>query len=248
MTRGRIVLITNDAVYTTTEFNGDMYYDYYGKEVIEGLKSVESYDDYLDFADKFNSENFEYPKQIVYQIGELETDKDIERMKILFDMSNNYFENWDSDYLYIKNISTKNWDFVLRDEDWDITLKPGEICSLNFGRLAKDYDGNNRIEKHIKEDIVDDIESLGWTVREYDDFIEISRYSPAGEDLTETLDYKSPLYEQLDDLYKYFDPDQHAAEWYGQGRGEPNDLQTLLDDAKSIEEMYRELRNKLWKR
>jgi len=245
MTRGQIVLITNDAAYTAGEFNGDMYYDYYGKQVIEKLENVKSYEDYYKFVDKFNAENFEYPEQIIFEIGKLETEEDVEKINKMFDMSKDYFRNWFSDYLYIKNISDNNWEFILDDDDWVITLKPGEICSLCFGDIAEDYDGNKSIQKRLKENIVEAIESLGWSVEEDDDYIEIEQWSPAGEDVCETFDYSKPFVEQAKDLYDYFNPDEHAAMWFGQGRGEPGGLQELLDDAREIKLMYQDLWVKL---
>ena len=37
MTRGKIVLITDKTTYTSTEFNGGMYWDIYGKEIVHAL-------------------------------------------------------------------------------------------------------------------------------------------------------------------------------------------------------------------
>ena len=245
MTRGQIVLITNDAVYTAGEFNGDMYYDGYGKQVIERLKSVESYEDYYKLVDEFNAQNFEYPEQIVFEIGRFDTEEDVENVNKLFDMSKDYFKNWFSDYLYIKNISTNEQEIVLDDDDWVLTLKPGEICSLCFGNIAEDYDGNKNIQKRLKENIVEAIESLGWSVEQDEDYITIEQWSPAGEDICEEFDYSKPLVEQAKDLYNYFNPDEHAAMWFGQGRGEPSGLQELLDDAKEIKLIYQDLWVKL---
>ena len=245
MTRGQIVLITNDAVYTAGEFNGDMYYDWYGKEVIENLKKVNSYDEYYKFVDEFNAENFEYPEQIIFEIGRFDNEEDIENVNKLFDMSKDYFKNWFSDYLYIKNISTNEQEIILDDDDWVVTLKPNEICSLCFGDIAEDYDGNKNIQKRLKEDIVEAIESLGWSVNEDDDYIEIEQYSPAGEDIGETFNYNRPIVEQAKDLYDYFNPDEHAIMWFGQGKGEPSGLQELLDDARKIQLMYQDLWVKL---
>lgn len=38
-----------------------------------------------------------------------------------------------------------------------------------------------------------------------------------------------------------FDPEEHAAMWYGQNRGEPSSLRALLDNADNIHESLRRL-------
>ena len=96
--------------------------------------------------------------------------------------------------------------------------------------------------------IVDALESLDWRILtseindDRDVFVEFEWHSELGEDFivhfwfNGTLSqFKSIFYAQ----YCQFDPDQHAADWYGANRGEPSSLQALLDDAKSIEEHLR---------
>jgi hypothetical protein len=61
MTRGRLAIITNNMVYTSNEFNGDMYYDGYGETAIEYLKKVDSTEYLVEAVKEFNEENFNYP-------------------------------------------------------------------------------------------------------------------------------------------------------------------------------------------
>ena len=63
MTRGQIAIITPDGkLITSTEFNGDMYYDGegHGKEVVETLESIETEEEYREFVNDFNDRNFRY--------------------------------------------------------------------------------------------------------------------------------------------------------------------------------------------
>ena len=73
----------------------------------------------------------------------------------------------------------------------------------------------------------------------------IEQWSPAGEDIGEEFYYSKPIAEQAKDLYDYFNPDEHAVMWFGQGRGEPSGLRELIDDAESIKQMYYDLWQKL---
>lgn len=85
-------------------------------------------------------------------------------------------------------------------------------------------------------------ENLGWEIDEYDDNYELRQYSPAGEDFSIIVFRTGESYAmELMDVYNNFDPDEHAAEWYGQNRGEPSSLRALLDDAEAENEMIREL-------
>lgn len=240
MTRGQIILITDEAVYGAGEFNGDMYYDWYGKEVIEALKNVETYADYAKFVYDFNAQNFQYPEQLIYEIGRFDTEEDVEKVNQLFDMSKNYIENWFSDYLYIKNISSNKFDIVSDEDDFDITIQPGEICSLCFGNLSEDYSGNDNIKKSLKPQYIEIFEELGWHVVEYEEGngFYIENWSRNGEDLVEEFNYKTPIVEQLKNIYDYFNVDEHAVMWYNEGK---MDLQGLLDDARDIDEMYYQL-------
>lgn len=245
MTRGQIVIITNDGLYTSIEFNGDMYYDFYGKQVIEKLEEIRSYEEYKKFVEEFNDENFEYDGDLVYKLASTDTEKDIERIKKFLTMGKDYFDNWFSNYLYIKNISDEDCEITLDNDDWIITLKPNDICSLKFGNLDYKWDGNNKLKRRVKDSIVEAIESLGWSVEQDDIYFTIEQWSPAGEDICETFDYEEPIVKQAQNIYDYFNPDEHAVEWFGQGRGEPSGLRELLDDADAINHMYYELWLKL---
>lgn len=91
-------------------------------------------------------------------------------------------------------------------------------------------------------------EQLGWNVSEYDKDIEFAQYSPAGEDFSFVLvcdpnDAEEIIY-KLKDYYEAFDPEEHVAEWFEAKRNGVRcvpDLRTLLNDAKQIDDMIRDL-------
>lgn len=90
-------------------------------------------------------------------------------------------------------------------------------------------------------------ENLDWTLREYEEDIELAKYSPAGEDFFFTVSKKN----FLDDVVEYaesFDADEHAEMWVENMHtvsGVPQSIRTLIDDADAIKEMLLELANKL---
>ena len=87
-------------------------------------------------------------------------------------------------------------------------------------------------------------EKLGWTVKEYDDgTINISQYSPAGEDFFFEVESADGFAEKVRDYYLDFDVDEHVELWLpSRGeRGVPASISALLYDAEAIENMLEEL-------
>lgn len=86
-------------------------------------------------------------------------------------------------------------------------------------------------------------EGLGWKVYEDEDGIELSKFSPLGEDFGFSVKADKFL-EDLRDYYEDFDPEEHAAMWYNAKnnvRGVPQSLRALLDDAIEIDGMLEDL-------
>lgn len=99
MTRGRILYIYNSfQVCTTCEFNGDMYPQRYGEDVVAGFKNglFENYGGYERFVENFNRKYFRYDDELIKEfIGCTEQTFDIT-------------DNW-TDYLYLINESSDEW-------------------------------------------------------------------------------------------------------------------------------------------
>lgn len=98
MTRGKILFIDGDSrLYCSTEFNGDMYPEGNGGEVIEKFKEGYFSDcsHYNRFIELFNKRHFSYESEL---FEELTCEKNVLSIK----------DNW-TDYLYIINNSVKEW-------------------------------------------------------------------------------------------------------------------------------------------
>lgn len=91
---------------------------------------------------------------------------------------------------------------------------------------------------------------LGWTLREYKNYVDVSQYSPAGEDFFFTVNKKNFAIE-VEQYADDFDADEHAEMWVScrnTVRGVPQSIRTLIDDADAIQEMLYELARRLNKR
>lgn len=144
MTRGKIAIIDNQGIKVSTEFNGDMYLPMkdwvgYGLDVIVGFNSVYGYESYEKFILHFNDLHFNYRiyDGLIFEIRNTEV-----RYKKLLNFTDDYYGDWFSDYVYLKNVSDNV--VVIKaenqnEEPTEYDLESGEIMVLNFGRKV-DYE------------------------------------------------------------------------------------------------------------
>ena len=93
------------------------------------------------------------------------------------------------------------------------------------------------------------VENEGWGIGKPDSngYADIGQYSPCGEDfsfgadITDNECFKRSVYNYVSN----FDPDEHAAMWYGANRGEPSSMRMLLDDADEILAMLERLYDRI---
>ena len=138
MTRGKLVLITNALLISSCEFNGDMYMDKsgYGQEAIAILLKTNTVDEFKAACQKFNADHYGYEEDYAESYSEWHGEVLIEDA---LDFTRNYFDNWFSDYLYIKNASDRIWH--IKGNNGEVGLEPGEVVAVCFGDLigyAKD--------------------------------------------------------------------------------------------------------------
>ena len=140
MTRGKIVAVTDKELWSTVEFNGDMYPDDggYGQEVIEGLRNCSTLMEYRGFCEEFNNETFQYNGAFICEDGEegeLFIAGRIDPSGKFDFEGDDYLVKWHSDWLYIKNFGKAAADFIDRDGK-PLVIQPGEIAAVCFGRLS----------------------------------------------------------------------------------------------------------------
>lgn len=86
-------------------------------------------------------------------------------------------------------------------------------------------------------------EKHGWAVYDGNTFLEVSQYSPAGEDFSFTLDPDN-IVRDLREYAVSFDPDEHAEMWVEARKngvsGVPS-IRVLINDADDIQNMLEDL-------
>lgn len=122
MTRGNFVLITDEGVFASVQFNGDMYPSYNGRYVYNMLKKVETFDEFKAAVKRFDENRFGYGEEA----------NTLKRYSNL-DFSDDYYGRYNSDYLYIKNISSSEYVITPRTKRATRSIKPNEIQIWNFG-------------------------------------------------------------------------------------------------------------------
>lgn len=91
--------------------------------------------------------------------------------------------------------------------------------------------------------LIDKCEELDWSVNCYDEYVEISQQSPAGEDFSFTVDEKD-FVENVKQYAADFNPDEHIAMWIeakGFGTSGVPSARELVHDAEAIDEMLQNL-------
>ena len=123
MTRGRIAIIVDDGIICSTEFNGDMYTgeNGHGDDVYKALQNINTIDEYKDFVTRFNKENFGYNEYLFFNqcLSSLKFNED-------------YYDNWFSDYIYIKNLTDKEHSIKQMNKR-EIVILPNQTKVFYFG-------------------------------------------------------------------------------------------------------------------
>lgn len=242
MTRFQIAVIKGGVIYTSTEFNGDGYWDHHGKNVYAALQNITTVEEWKEYVTKFNSETFNYDEELHYEIeNEYEN---------YLDMSKDYFKRWSSDYIYIKNIDEDEVEFITKNGK--TILEPNDVAVFNFGeRLIPGTDNNYKCVKEplmLNEKLLDKIKANGWSISDYGNgLFYFGKYSPAGQDFGFEVEAED-LDELVSNIYNYYDDFDVSYETYlwldGNGHGcngAPYDMKDLYEDMQACEEAVYEL-------
>lgn len=128
MTRGNLCVITDKGIFASVQFNGDMYLEDpgHGKEVLERLARIKNILDFEQEVIAFDKKNFGYSEEDGYCWLTTQWEN--------LDFTDNYFTHYNSDYIYIKNISGQPYSIQTRDGSV-VTMQPQQICIFYFGEL-----------------------------------------------------------------------------------------------------------------
>ena len=124
MTRGKIIYIDeNNAIHYSCEFNGDMYPEGKGEQIIEKFQEgyFRSLADYKMYVERFNRRNFGYDN-VFGNIQELACNE--------LSIDNNY-----TDYLYIINGSERG--FLLTKTGEKYVIPVGGMAIVNFQEIQE---------------------------------------------------------------------------------------------------------------
>ena len=136
---------------------------------------------------------------------------------------------------------------IIADLIGDNSPSYGELADLQdmaFKRFIAD--NKDRIFSRLFEfyrPIWDAFEKIGWNVERDYSIVTLGNYSPAGEELIETLylDDKANIPDQMYLIYDEFDEEEHATMWIDAKRngtqGIPS-IMRLARDAEDITDMY----------
>lgn len=149
MTRGTAYLITDDTVFTTVEWNGDMYPGGHYEDLVGRLAISDTPTRFTAEMNAFNAANHNYPTFRVNSAerAHFETDGVIVFQHVgdagLSDPKD-YFSMFFSDYLFFRNAGTRAVEFRLRPTDEgefypNVFLEPGEVGVSYFGHDFRVY-------------------------------------------------------------------------------------------------------------
>lgn len=154
MTRGTIILVGDDFVLSSIEFNGDMYLDNngHGAKVVRELKNINNCIKFNEFIYEFNKNNHCYydVKSLTYFMPlyykKNRTSGFYDR-KNYINFNNDYFGRFFSDYIFIKSIKTESINVLTRREEIDEValehyINKDDVKVYYFGKL---YDITNYI-------------------------------------------------------------------------------------------------------
>ena len=213
------------------------------KTIEEEIQIKESHDagtladlnvDKSDFTDKAWKETYKAAKSGAETVEiYLDDLKEETKQYIINELFDGEIENSD-----VKPLLILDSEDILAMEDDSIEVRTNE--GINF---LEEYIEDSEIPQWF----IDAVEELDWSCKDAGSNVELENWSPAGEDLIIYVD-KGQWVEDLFDNYQYFDKEEHIKmllDAKANGfRGVP-DIDTLIEDADDILQMYKELADKV---
>lgn len=122
MTRGKIVFInTDDSMYSTREFNGDMHPYRNGQDVIEHFQygKIQDKESFTRYTDRFIKRYYPY---------ENDTVSEHHNENRVIDISNNR-----TDYIYIVNRSGS--EYKIKTKEGELSLPNNTLCVVDYQKV-----------------------------------------------------------------------------------------------------------------
>lgn len=142
MTRGKLIYIGNDdVIYETVEFNGDMYPNGHGEDIISEFENgyFENVEEYDRFVKELNRRHFGYEEELIHTYYAKEQG--------VIDVTNNW-----TDYLYIINESSR--EVVIKAKDSAEFLYPRSIGIVRYQHFEKEIHRVIREEKGVEISLI----------------------------------------------------------------------------------------------
>jgi len=130
MTRGTFIFIDEDHIWSSVEFNGDMYPKGRGKDALVTLHRVKDEKDFWYEIMHFDERHFHYAEEHDWRMVDKRPLDDVDFNH------NTYFEEYSSDYLYIKTTIPIT---ITDRKGEEIELEPDEVYTFYFGELELTY-------------------------------------------------------------------------------------------------------------
>ena len=137
MTRGKIFFVSDELIYSSIEFNGDMMPDSLGEFAIDCLQKANDWKSFVEQLKWFDNKFFHYNENVnggIYRSRPLSDNS--------FNFAEDYFKNFGSDYLYIKNNGSKTLKIIDANDTYHF-VQPQEIVCYQFGKVCD-------IEQYLK--------------------------------------------------------------------------------------------------
>ena len=164
MTRGKIIYIDKDCkVYSSVEFNGDMYPNGNADRILEMFEAgyFSSYNNYERFVTRFNKSHYGYEEDL------------IENYACREDRVIDVTENW-TDYLYIINNSSREW--VIKDKNGNTFIDMRTLGIVRF----------QQVEKMIHRVLYENAKEFNYKIDKAD-FVEIMNRLKDASDLVDKV-------------------------------------------------------------
>ncbi len=129
--KGSFIVIKDGKLFISAQFGENMMPSVNGKLACFLLQHVNDIDDFKDAISYFNYQLYK-SKNVIGEIHELSVKEISKELRFADD----YFKNFNSDYLYIKNLDNK--DYILRNNfDVATVIHPGDIQVWYFGEYVE---------------------------------------------------------------------------------------------------------------